>query len=180
MPYTYEYPHAANTADCIVFALDKDILRVLMVERGGEPYKGCWAFPGGFMNMDESIEETALRELKEETAVENVSMEQLYTFSAPGRDPRERVLTTTFYTVVRFSQVQAIAGDDAAKVCWFSIHEIPPMAFDHNDMLNMAVERLYKKLCFEPESCARLNAALSSTEWQKIAAQLSVFSKEDL
>ena len=93
MPFTYEYPHPAVTVDCIIFALHEDDLKVLLIQRNGDPFKGCWALPGGFVEIDENIETAALRELNEETGLEKVFLEQLYTFGEPKRDPRERVIS---------------------------------------------------------------------------------------
>ncbi|MCA9644056.1 MAG: NUDIX hydrolase, partial [Myxococcales bacterium] len=91
MSYTYEYPRPALTVDCVVFGLDEDDLKVLLVQRAGEPFRGSWALPGGFVDMEETTDQAALRELEEETGVRDVYLEQLYTFSGVDRDPRERV-----------------------------------------------------------------------------------------
>ena len=90
LKYCYKYPHPSVTTDCVIFGFDGKKLQVLLVQRGNEPYKGCWAFPGGFMNMDESAEEGALRELQEETGLKDAYIRQFHTFTAPQRDPRER------------------------------------------------------------------------------------------
>ena len=111
--YTYEYPHPSVTTDCVIFGFDGTKLRVLLVERGIEPFKDRWAFPGGFLKMDESAETGALRELQEETGLEGAYIKQFHTFSDPNRDPRERVLTVAYYALVRMQEVQG--GDDAAK-----------------------------------------------------------------
>ena len=99
--YCYKYPHPAVTTDCVIFGFNGERLQVLLIERGIEPYKGRWAFPGGFLKMDETAEEGALRELKEETGLENAYIQQLHTFSDPNRDPRERVITIAYYALVR-------------------------------------------------------------------------------
>jgi len=146
--YEYKYPHPAVTTDCVIFGFDGINLNVLLIERGIEPYKGCWAFPGGFLNMNESAEEGAARELKEETGLYDVYIEQLQAFSAINRDPRERVITIAFYALVKLSEVKA--GDDAARAQWFKLSDIPSLAFDHEHILRVALSRLKEKLHFEP------------------------------
>lgn len=146
--YCYKYPHPSVTTDCVIFGYDGHRLHVLMVERGGEPYRGCWAMPGGFLAMDESAEEGALRELQEETGLREAGIRQFHTFSAPGRDPRERVITIAFYALVPMRQVRG--GDDAADARWFPLDEVPRLAFDHGDMLDRALQALRRQLRFEP------------------------------
>ena len=116
--YCYKYPHAALTADCVVFGFDGESLAVLLIERGIEPFKGRWALPGGFMRMDETITECARRELLEETGVDIEFVEQFNTFSSVDRDPRERVVTVAHYALVRKSDYKVMAGDDAVKAKW--------------------------------------------------------------
>lgn len=138
--YTYRYPHPAVTADCVLFCRVGQQLKVLLIERGNDPYKGCWAFPGGFMNMDETAEQCALRELQEETGLVIEQVRQLGAYSAVDRDPRERVISVVFYAVVDEMPVQG--GDDAAKAQWWPINAIPPLAFDHEQILRDALERI--------------------------------------
>lgn len=146
--YCYRYPHPAVTTDCVIFGFDGERLQVLLIERGIEPFKGRWAFPGGFIKMDETAEEGALRELKEETGMENAFIQQFHTFSNPMRDPRERVITIAFYALVRIQEVKG--GDDAASARWFPLDEIPALAFDHDHMLRMATQRLRQEIHFHP------------------------------
>ena len=146
--YCYRYPHPTVTTDCVIFGFDGERLQVLLIERGIEPYKGRWAFPGGFLKMDETAEEGARRELKEETGLDGAYMEQFYTFSAPERDPRERVITIAYYALVKIQEVKG--GDDAASACWFPLDEIPPLAFDHDYILRMATQRLREQIHFQP------------------------------
>ena len=146
--YTYDYPRPAVTTDCVIFGYDGKELKVLLIERGIEPFKGCWAFPGGFLNMDEDALAGARRELKEETGLENAFIEQFHTFSEPGRDPRGRVITVAHYALVKIQEVEG--GDDAAQARWFPIGEVPPLAFDHDRILRMAMSRLKEKIHFEP------------------------------
>ena len=146
--YCYKYPHPAVTTDCVIFGFDGSELQVLLIERGIEPFKGKWAFPGGFLNMDETAQEGALRELKEETGLENAYIEQFNTYSDPGRDPRERVITIAHYALVRIQEVKG--GDDAAKAQWFPIDEVPQLAFDHDKILRDAMRKLRERIHFEP------------------------------
>ena len=147
--YVYEYPHPAVTTDCVIFGYDvKEGLSVLLVKRGIEPFKDCWAFPGGFIKMDEDAETGARRELKEETGLENAYIQQLHTFSNPNRDPRERVITIAYYALVKIQEVKG--GDDAASARWFPLDEIPPLAFDHDYILRMATQRLREQIHFQP------------------------------
>ncbi len=146
--YCYKYPHPAVTTDCVIFGFDGSELQVLLIERGIEPFKGKWAFPGGFLNMDETAKEGALRELKEETGLKNAYIEQFNTYSDPGRDPRERVITIAHYALVRIQEVKG--GDDAAKAQWFPIDEVPQLAFDHDKILRDAMRKLRERIHFEP------------------------------
>lgn len=161
--YTYDYPRPAVTTDCVIFGYDvKEGLSVLLIERGIEPYKGCWAFPGGFLNMDETTEMGALRELKEETEfdVKEGFLEQLGCFSDVDRDPRGRVITIAYYALVQKGAVKG--GDDAKNAQWHPIGEIPRLAFDHEKILRVALRRLkekYKEMYnkeFTPERISEL------------------------
>ena len=138
--YTYDYPRPAVTADCVVFGRDGQDIKVLLIERGNEPYRGCWAFPGGFLNMDETAEQCALRELKEETGLVLHSAEQIGAYSDVNRDPRGRVITIAFYAMTTVSQVKG--NDDAAKAQWFSLNDLPPLAFDHELIMRNAIQKL--------------------------------------
>ena len=146
--YCYKYPHHAVTTDCVIFGFNGERLQVLLIERGIEPYKGKWALPGGFLKMDESAEECARRELKEETGLEGAYMEQFHTFSSPERDPRERVVTIGYFALIRQQEVKG--GDDAAAAKWFPLDETPALAFDHDFILRKATQRLREQLHFQP------------------------------
>ncbi|MEE1112162.1 MAG: NUDIX domain-containing protein [Bacteroidales bacterium] len=146
--YCYKYPHPAVTSDCVIFGFDGVAIKVLLIQRGIEPYKDKWAFPGGFMQIDETVEKCAKRELEEETGLKTTSVEQLYTFSDVNRDPRERVITVAHYALVRLEEVKG--GDDAMSAQWFAMNEIPSLAFDHDRILRMAVNRLKERIYFEP------------------------------
>ena len=144
--YTYKYPHPAVTTDCVVFGMDGAKLKTLLIERGNEPYKGCWAFPGGFLNMDENATQGALRELAEETGLKLEHIKEFGTFSDVNRDPRERVISIAFYALININKVDVEGGDDASKAQWFALDEVPPLAFDHDLMLKKAQQQLKKDL----------------------------------
>lgn len=147
--FTYKYPHPAVTTDCVIFGYDvKEGLSVLLVKRGIEPFKDHWAFPGGFMRMDEDAETGARRELREETGLETSYIEQFGCFTEVGRDPRERVITIAFYALVRKSEVKG--GDDAADAHWFPIGKVPALAFDHDRILRVALKTLKERIHFIP------------------------------
>lgn len=164
--YEYKYPHPSVTTDSVIFGFDGVKLNVLLIERGGEPFKGKWAFPGGFMHIDESAEEGALRELEEETGLKNLTIQQLQAFTSVDRDPRERVITIAFYALVKLSEVRG--GDDAARAQWFPLDEIPPLAFDHEHILRVAFSRLKQQLHFEPIGFELLPEVFSMTELQNL------------
>jgi len=147
MPYSYEYPRPALSVDCVVFAVDLD-LKVLLIERGLEPFLGSWALPGGFVGMRETTDVAALRELEEETGLANVFLEQLYTFSDVERDPRERVVSVAYYALVKPALVTG--GTDASQARWFSVNDLPELAFDHSAILGVALERLRAKVRYQP------------------------------
>lgn len=168
MSYTYKYPHAALTADCVIYGFDGDRLKILLVERGLEPYKGMWALPGGFMKMDETIEETARRELFEETGLEDVYMTQFKMFSSVDRDPRERVVTVVFMALVRPADYNLVAGDDASNALWFDERYLPPLAFDHEEIIREAHVYLEEMLRLKPIAFELLNKTFSLGELQKV------------
>ena len=140
LKYCYRYPHPAVTADCVIFGYDDNNIKVLLIQRGNEPYKGHWAFPGGFMNIDETAEQCALRELEEETGLKDVKVEQFYTFTDVNRDPRERVISIAYYGKIQLSNVKG--SDDADDAQWFSLDEIPNLAFDHDLVLSKEIEKI--------------------------------------
>ena len=166
LKYCYKYPHPAVTADCVIFGFDGLSIKVLLIQRGIEPHKGKWAFPGGFMRINETAEECAQRELEEETGLKGVTVEQFHTFSDVRRDPRERVITVAHYALVRLSEVKG--GDDADVARWFSQSEIPTLAFDHDRILRMALERLKERICFEPIGFELLPEVFTMSELQNL------------
>lgn len=150
MSHTYEFARPALTTDCVVFGLDQEDLKVLLIQRDLPPFEGSWALPGGFVRTGESVDECALRELQEETGLRKVYLEQLYTFGEPKRDPREHVVTVAYYALVNLVEHSPRAATDARNAAWFSLDDIPKLAFDHDRILDMALERLRGKLRYQP------------------------------
>ena len=142
--YTYKYPRPAVTTDCVVMT-NEATPQVLLIERGLDPYKGCWAFPGGFMNMDETTEQCAIRELEEETGMKVTELQQIGAYSKVDRDPRGRTITVAYLIVVD-APVAVIGQDDAAKAQWFPIDALPPLAFDHEDIMKDAINMIKENI----------------------------------
>jgi 8-oxo-dGTP diphosphatase len=140
--YAYEYPRPMVTVDAAVFARVEGRANLLLVQRKHEPYQGAWALPGGFVEIDEDLPEAAARELAEETGLTGVPLEQLRTFGKPGRDPRGRTITVVYFGIAGQDQQQVQAADDAARAQWFDIHHLPPLAFDHDEIVPCAIRRL--------------------------------------
>jgi 8-oxo-dGTP diphosphatase len=173
MSYTYDYPKPSVTVDCVVFGLDAEHdLKIMLIQRGVEPFKGEWALPGGFVKLDESLEAAALRELKEETGVEEIFLEQLYTFGAPERDPRDRVITVAYYALINLSDHPIHAQTDAEEVAWYSVKELPKLAFDHDQVIEAASERIKGKLRYEPIGFELLPKKFTLTQLQKLYEQV--------
>ena len=166
--YCYQYPHAAITADCVIFGFDGEKLKILLIERGLEPYKGMWALPGGFMKINETIEQTAHRELAEETGLQEIYLEQFKVFSTVDRDPRERVVTVAFIALVRPGDYKLLAGDDASNALWFDERYLPPMAFDHADIILAARRHLAEIIRIRPIAFKLLNEIFSMSELQRV------------
>ena len=164
--YIYDYPHPAVATDCVVLGFDGYELKILLIERGIEPYKGLWALPGGFLRMDETAEQCALRELKEETGLDLRYLKQLGAFSDVSRDPRERVISIAFYALAKKSDVRG--GDDASKAQWFAINEVPHLAFDHDFILRKAMQKLREDIHFEPIGFDLLDKEFTMPELQRL------------
>lgn len=146
-----KYWHPAVTTDAVVFGFDGDKLNVLLIERGNQPYLGCWALPGGFIKEDDkSAEDSVYRELHEETNVDNLYLEEFKTFSNSQRDPRERVITIAYFALVVKNNYKIKGGDDARKAEWFPIDNLPELAFDHKEIIDEALEKLRYRIHFEP------------------------------
>lgn len=146
MAYSYEYPHPAVTTDIVIFTVLNGALNILLIRRGEEPFKDSWAIPGGFVRMDEDLDQCAARELQEETGVKDVYLEQLCTLGAVDRDPRERVISVAYYALIPSDNISLEAGTDAAEARWFPLSDLPELAFDHKDILKFAQERLSAKM----------------------------------
>lgn len=168
MPHTYQYPRAALTVDCVVFGFDEGELKVLLIQRGLEPFKGRWALPGGFVRVDETLDAAARRELVEETGLRNVFLEQLYTFGEVDRDPRERVVSVAYYALVKLSDHRAKAATDAASAEWFPVSKLPKVAFDHADILRTALGRLQGKVRYQPIGFELLPEKFTLSELQHL------------
>lgn len=168
MVYTYQYARPAVTVDCVVFGLDDQDLKVLLIQRDNEPFAGRWALPGGFVKMDETLEESALRELREETGLSKVFLEQLYTFGNPGRDPRERVVTVAYYALVKLLDHQVQAATDAREAAWYAVDDLPKLCFDHDTILDTALKRLQGKVRYQPIGFELLPPKFSLTQLQRM------------
>ena len=150
MIHTYQYPRAALTVDCVVFGFDDGDLKVLLIERALSPFKGSWALPGGFVRVDETLDEAARRELQEEAGLQEVFLEQLYTFGTVDRDPRERVVSVAYYALVKMANFSTKGATDAADARCFPISKVPKLAFDHAEILAAALARLKGKVRYQP------------------------------
>ena len=168
MAYTYQHPRPAMTVDCVVFGLDEEELRLLLVERTGEPFAGRWALPGGFVHLDENLEDAARRELEEETGITRLYLEQLYTFGDVNRDPRERVVTVAYYALVKLSDHQVRAATDARSAAWFSVSDLPDLAFDHDQIVQVALTRLKGKVRYEPIGFELLPRKFTLSQLQRL------------
>jgi 8-oxo-dGTP diphosphatase len=150
MGHTYEFARPALTVDIVVFALDAEDLQVMLIERDLAPYAGQWALPGGFLRVDETLEDAARRELQEESGLKGIYLEQLYTFGGLRRDPRERVVTVAYYALVNLAGHDVQASTDARNAAWFPVNDLPRLAFDHLQILEAAHERLRAKVRYQP------------------------------
>ncbi|MBE6337113.1 MAG: NUDIX hydrolase [Lentimicrobiaceae bacterium] len=162
LKYCYQYPHPALAADCVIFGFYNNDLKILLIQRGQDPHKGKWAFPGGFMNIDETAEQCARRELEEETGLKDVDVEQFYTLSDVNRDPRERVLSVAHYAIIKISDVKG--GDDAVKAKWYSLDEIPSLAFDHEFMFQKAIQIIKEKIISKSKDLDKIMLYFNNTE----------------
>ena len=143
--YIYDWPRPMVTVDAVVFAFFDEKTNLLLIKRKNEPFKDKWAFPGGFIEMDEDLQTAAARELQEETCLKNVHLTQLHTFGKPGRDPRGRLITIAFMGIATEGVADIKPADDAAQAKWFDIENLPKdMAFDHNEIAAMAIKKLEK------------------------------------
>jgi len=156
------------TVDIVIFTIQSEELKVLLVKRGIPPFKGQLALPGGFVHEDESLDEAAMRELREETGVSDVYLEQLYSFGDPERDPRERIVTVAYYALIAPDRSQLAAGTDTTEAVWWRLSKLPALAFDHRKILDYALERLRNKLEYTTVGFQLLPAKFSLTELQGV------------
>ena len=173
MPYTYEYPHPAVTVDIIVFTLDAGRLKVLLIRRGREPFLGMWAMPGGFVDIDESLERAAWRELREETGVRAGHLQQLGAFGRPDRDPRERIITVVYYSAMPRENLQFRAATDASDAALFDVNDLPPLAADHARIVGHAVGRLRQQAADDTFVLRFLPAEFTLSEFQSVCEAIS-------
>ena len=164
-----DYPQPSVTADCVMFAVESSELQVLLVRRGVEPYKGEWAIPGGFVGVEMSLEDTARSKLREKTGIADAYLEQLYTFGDLGRDPRGRVLTVAYFSLIRKPEAAPVSTSDAAsEAAWFPAAATPALAFDHAHILDMARQRLRNKIRYEPIGFELLPEKFVLTDLQRL------------
>lgn len=158
------------TVDCVVFGLDLDEenLKVMLIERDLKPFAGRWAIPGGFVRRGESLEVAAVRELEEETGISEVFLEQLYTFGAPERDPRGWVVSVGYYALVSPDKYNVVAATDARRAEWFPVSKLPPLAFDHDEILRVALNRVRGKLTYAPIGFELLPRKFTIKQMQKL------------
>jgi 8-oxo-dGTP diphosphatase len=167
-PFSYPHPHPAVTTDIVVFTIRDQQLKLLLIQRKAPPYEGMWALPGGFLEIDEDLETCAKRELEEETGISGVYLEQLYTFGRPGRDPRERVISVTYYALLPSNRIELKAASDAADAARFSLDQLPPLAFDHNEIVQQAHKRLVAKLDYSTIAFQFLPETFTLSELQAV------------
>lgn len=160
------------TVDCVIFGYDKGLLNIALIQRKKDPFKGMWAIPGGFMEGDETAEETALRELKEETGLENIFLEQFHTFSSHGRDPRGRTITIAFFALINSEKYLLTASSDASKAKWWPAYKIPPLAFEQKEMYEMALQRLRLAMKTRPLAFELLSKMFTLTQLQNLYEQV--------
>jgi len=168
MSYSYKYPRPSLTVDAVVFGLDETELKVLLIRRSQEPFQGQWAIPGGFMDLDESADVAVQRKLQEETGIKDLFLEQLYTFSSVDRDPRERVVSIAYFALVRPDKLQLASHSEAGDISWFSLSELPALAFDHGHILEVASERLRNKIRYQPVGFELLPECFTMSEIWKL------------
>lgn len=161
------YDRPSVTVDLVILTVRARDLHVLLVKRDIEPFKDRWALPGGFVGINEDLEDAARRELVEETGVQDVYLEQLFTFGAPGRDPRMRVITVAYYALIPSDHLSLRASTDVKDVSWFSVYDHPPLAFDHDRILDYALERMRNKIMYVPLAFRLLPEKFTLTELQQ-------------
>ena len=160
------------TVDAVVFGYEEGHISVLLIKRKYEPFRGSWAIPGGYVLNDESLEQAVERELQEETGIKINYLEQLYSFGEPSRDPRGRIVSIAYFGLVRPNAFKIFASTDAVEVAWFNINELPKLAFDHKEILDMAIERLRGKITYEPIGFELLDEKFPFSDLEKLYTTL--------
>jgi 8-oxo-dGTP diphosphatase len=166
-----DYPRPAVTVDLVIFTIAEDDLKVLLIKRAGEPFRGKWALPGGFVGIDESLEAAAARELQEEAGVTNIYLEQLYTFGEPERDPRGRVISVAYFALIDAEQQRIVAASDAVEATWHAVFDRrlgTRLAFDHRQILDYAVWRLRNKIEWTTVGYELLPRKFTLSELQRV------------
>ncbi len=167
--YTYEYPRPSLTVDIVAFSVQNCKLSVLLIKRAEKPYEGVWALPGGFVGINENLDAAAERELEEETGVSGAFLEQLYTYGNPDRDPRGRVITVAHFALIPSNEpIRPEGCSDAASACWSALEDLPPLAFDHAEIIAYALRRLRYKLEYTAAGFELLPEKFTLTELQQI------------
>lgn len=169
MSYTYDHPHPAVTTDIVIFTIRGLKLEALLIKRRSDPFAGSWALPGGFIENSEDLEQCAKRELFEETGVDGVYLEQLYTFGAINRDPRERVITVAYFALIPVEKLPPTrAGSDTEEVGWFAVDSLPNLAFDHAEIISIARDRISAKTRYSTLALRFLPALFTLSELQRV------------
>lgn len=165
-----KFPRPSVAVDIVLFTVAQSALKVLLIKRGLQPFAGQWCLPGGFVKIDESLENAAMRELREETGVAHVYLEQLYTFGAPKRDPRGRVISVSYYALVDATKIRPfVTGEEQIEnVQWFPVNDLPKLAFDHEDIIKYAIKRLRYKLEYTAVGLELLPELFTLTDLQKL------------
>lgn len=166
--YTYQYPHPVVTVDCIIFGFDGQNLKVMLIQRKSEPFAKMWALPGAFVDETESLESCAERVLMKECNISGVYLEQLFTFGNPSRDPRERVISVAYMGLVKTADFELIAGNDELQIEWRDVKEIPDLAFDHQQILRTAIDRIRGKIRYQPIGFELMNAKFTLPQLQQL------------
>ena len=168
MAIQYPFPRPALAVDCVVFGFDEGDLKLLLIQRELEPFRGRWAFPGGFVRVEETLEEAARRELSEEAGITPPYLEQLYSFGAVERDPRERVVSIGYWAIVKLADHKVRAATDARDAAWFAVDDTPALAFDHDEILDTALTRLRGKVRYQPIGFELLPPRFTLTQLQHL------------
>lgn len=164
----HEYKNPSLAVDLVIFGYHDNTLSVLLLNRKEEPFKDCWTLPGGFLQMEETFLDTCSRILKTKTGMDDVFLEQLYSFDGPGRDPRGRVIAVGYYALINPSRFNIIAGSMANDVKWFDVHKMPKLGFDHQDIFQLALQRLKSKILYDPVGFELLDELFTITELHEL------------